>query len=109
MAGRRGSRREFWREHLRQWRERGGTLKAYAEANGLSVGALYAAKRAHAGSAPREVKAPGPATLLPVHVLPGRRTAAIRVCLPNGVLIEVPVGLGAEDWAPLLPMLGQRP
>ena len=47
MARRRALRRDFWLDHLRRWREQGGTLKAYAQANGLSVGALYAAKSSH--------------------------------------------------------------
>lgn len=102
MAARDTSRRAFWLKHLELWRERGGTLKAYAEANGLSVTGLYGARRSRAKATP-----PARATLLPVRVTGGRCTEVIRIALPNGVLIEVPAGLNASEWAPLLRLCGQ--
>ena len=106
MATPRAPRREFWLNHLRQWREQGGTLKAYAEANGLSVNALYAAKSSYEGAPSRNASKPVTnATLLPVQVSSGRGVEAIRVSLPNGVLIEVPSGLSAPEWAPLMMLL----
>ena len=104
MAARDTSRRAFLLKHLELWRERGGTLKAYAEANGLSVTGLYNARRSRAkATAP----APARATLLPVQLTAARRTEVIRIALPNGVLVEVPAGLNASEWAPLLRLCGQ--
>jgi hypothetical protein len=31
----------------------------------------------------------------------------IRIALPNGVLVDVPAGLNASEWAPLLRLCGQ--
>ena len=36
-------REQFWLDHLRTARKQGQTLKAYAQAHGLSVSALYTA------------------------------------------------------------------
>jgi len=102
MAARDTSRRAFWLKHLELWGERGGTLKAYAEANGLSVTGLYRARRSRAKATP-----PARATLLPVQLTAGRRAEVIRIALPNGVLVEVPAGLNASEWAPLLRLCGQ--
>ena len=103
MATPHAPRREFWLNHLRQWREQGGTLKAYAEANGLSVSALYAAKSSYEGAPTRKASKPvTSATLLPVQVSSGRGDESIRVYLPNGVVVEVPSGLTAPEWAPLM-------
>jgi hypothetical protein len=102
MAARDTSRRAFWLKHLELWRERGGTLKAYAEANGLSVRGLYDARRSRS-----QVTPPVRATLLPVQLSAGRGSEVIRIALPNGVLIEVPAGLSASEWTPLLGLCGQ--
>lgn len=108
MATARAPRRAFWLNHLRQWREQGGTLKAYAEANGLSVSALYAAKSSYEGASSRKMSKPvSGTTLLPVQISAPSRDGgeAIRVLLPNGVVIEVPSGLSAAEWAPLMMLL----
>jgi hypothetical protein len=102
MARRNTSRREFWLGHLERCREHGGTLKAYAEANGLAVAGLYNAKRIRAKATP-----PARATLLPVQLSTARRAEMIRIALPNGVLIEVPSGLSINEWGPLLRWCGQ--
>ena len=103
VTSRSTSRREFWLTHLERWREHGGTLKAYAEANGLSVSGLYEARRRRTKAAPAER-----ATLLPVQLSAPPRAELIRIALPNGVLIEVPSGLDGDAWAPLLRLCGQR-
>ncbi len=38
-------RQQFWQEHLRRCEAQGLKLKAYALSHGLSVAAMYAAKR----------------------------------------------------------------
>ena len=106
MARRRAPRRDFWLDHLRRWREQGCTLKAYAQAHGLSVSALYAAKSSHqralTKSPPQSLTR---ATLLPVQLAAQGRGEAIRISLANGVLLEVPSGLSAAEWAPLMMLL----
>jgi hypothetical protein len=90
-------------EHLRRWREQGGTLKAYATANGLSVSALYAAKSSYERTSTKPASGSlTQTTLLPVRVATQRRQESIRISLPNGVLLEVPSGLSADEWAPLM-------
>ena len=106
MATRESPRRAFWLEHLEQAREHGGPLKAYADANGLSAGALYAAKSAYkARTHSARVNTNGAARLLPVQLGAATASASIRIALPNGVRIEVPSTLSVEQWRPLLALL----
>ncbi len=113
MAKQSSPRREFWLTHLRQWHAQGGTMKAYAQANELSVDNFYAAKSAYAREpAPRQrtavTKAPS-VTLLPVQVAShGAGPESLRVSLANGVHIEVPGGVNVEQWRTLLDALGHR-
>jgi hypothetical protein len=106
MATRESPRRAFWLEHLAKAREHGGPLKAYADTNGLSAGALYAAKSANKSRAMMtRTKATGAATLLPVQLGASAPSAPIRIALPNGLRIEVPSTLSVEQWRPLLALL----
>lgn len=110
MAKQGRSRREFWVSHLRRWRAQGGTMKAYAQANGLAVGTFYAAKSAYSRGLPQSSHATVPVepkvTLVPVQraAVP----ASIRVSLPNGVCIEVPGIVDGGQWRALLESLGHR-
>ncbi len=91
------ARQREWLSHLEAWRERGGTLKAYASANELSVSGLYSARRvleqhgvwpSRARNETREVTPP---KLVPVRltsVLPV--PAMYRLVLPSGVILEIP-------------------
>ncbi len=82
------ARDRFWLDHLRACREQRQTLKAYAQEHGLSVSALY---NAHSTLKRRGVltePAPAAPTFVPVHLSTG--SAAFRVHLPNGVVVEVP-------------------
>ena len=109
MATRRTTRRDFWLGHLRKWRAEGGTLKAYAEANGLAVGSLYAAKSGGGRAVSKKKSSPAPAaTLLPIQVAPRVTRQVIRVLLPSGVLVEIPSDLSAPEWQPLLTLFGSR-
>jgi len=106
MATRESPRRAFWLEHLEKAREHGGPLKAYADANGLSAGALYAAKSAYKDrTQTTRTKASGVARLLPVQLGAVTASASIRIALPNGVRIDVPSTLRVDEWGPLLTLL----
>ena len=86
-----------WLEHLRAWREQGGSLRAYALANELSVSGLYTARRvlAKRGAWPdrseQTLDSPAP-KLVPVQVtsLLAAAPSPFRVLLPNGAVVEVP-------------------
>ncbi len=95
-------RQQFWLEHLRACAEQGLSLKAYAQANDLPVGALYAAKSALkrrgfvADNAPPAVAA----SFVPVRI--ARAEAVFRVLLPNGIVVEVPEHADAAACRELL-------
>jgi hypothetical protein len=81
------------------WRAQGGTMKAYAQANGLPVDTFYAMKSAHArglGKSTRARASAAPATFLPVQLAPAR--GSVRVSVPNGVRMEVLGRLEPDEW-----------
>ena len=98
-------RETFWLEHLRACGE--GSLKAYAEAQGLDVRALYDAK----ARLKRKDALPtlGPARLVRVERTGhgGAETAYCRVHLANGVAVEV--RCAPEHWASLFASLVTLP
>ena len=73
----------FWLDHLRACREQRQTLKAYAQEHGLSVSAHSTLKRRGVLTDP----APAAPTFVPVRI--PTVSAAFRVHLPNGVVVEV--------------------
>ncbi len=81
-------RERFWLDHLRTARQQGLTLKAYAQAHGLSVSALYTARSTLKRRGVLSEPAPAPPTFVPVRLCPPAG-AAFRVHLPNGVVVEV--------------------
>jgi hypothetical protein len=106
------ARRAFWLAHIGKWQAGGGTLKAYALANDLPVGTFYAAKSAYARElANSSTNTPGNrATFLPVQLRPNVSREPIRICLVNGVRIEVPMSsaLNTDDWRALLGALSAQ-
>ena len=81
------SREQLWLEHLRSARQQAQTLQAYAQAEGLSVSALYTARSTlNRRGVVTEPSASAP-TFVPVHIPPSG--TAFRVHLPNGVVVEV--------------------
>ena len=113
MARQGTPRRDFWLTHLRKWRAQGGTMKAYAKANDLPVDNFYAAKSAYARGLTQSKRASvvsePQVTLLPVQVAPRPPSyEPVRVSLPNGVRIEVPGLVDAQQWRALLGALGHR-
>ena len=77
----------FWLDHLRACREQRQTLKAYAQEHGLSVSALYSAHSTLKRRGVLTEPAPAAPTFVPVRLSTG--SAAFRVYLPNGVVVEV--------------------
>jgi len=94
-------RQQFWLEHLMRCRESGQSLKAYAQANGLSVGTFYSYSKQYKGKA-----SSGFARVEPTP----RATAApllCRVALPNGVTVEL--GINGESLGAVLGMAAKLP
>ncbi len=98
-------RQRFWLEHLRACGS--GSLKVYAESNGLSVSALYEAKsrlkvRGLLGALPR------PARFARVQREPATSAPSLcRVRLPNGTAVEV--ACEPEHWPALLASVAALP
>lgn len=97
-------RQQFWQEHLRRCEVQGLMIKAYAEAHGLSVAAMYAAKRDIARKRSGAASASKSLTLVPVktHNIGGSRAPAMRVRFPGGVEAEVSAEVAAEVSAALM-------
>jgi hypothetical protein len=110
MAKQASTRRAFWLAHIGKWQASGGTLKAYALANDLPVGTFYAAKSAYARErANSSTNIPvNRATFLPVQLTPSASREPIRINLINGIRIEVPSALNADDWRALLGALSAQ-
>ena len=81
-------RERFWLDHLRTARRQGQTLKAYAQAHGLSVSALYTARSTLKRRGVLSEPVASAPTLVPVRIAPPTG-AAFRVHLPNGVVVVV--------------------
>ena len=82
-------RERFWLDHLRTARRQGQTLKAHAQAHGLSVSALYTTRSTLKRRGVLSEPAASAPTLVPVRI-PPLAGSAFRVHLPNGVVVEVP-------------------
>ena len=111
----RGERRRFWQRHLRAWSRAGGTLKAYAQAHGLCVHSLYAARSRLERASPSRTAAPDRSSprFVPVHVTAPvsapSEGAVVRVYLRNGVVLELPVEVDAASCQSLLEVAGRLP
>ena len=90
-----------WLTHLRACDAQGCSSVAYAREHGLSLPALYAARKdlTHRGvfkavQVRRRRSSPAPVTLVPVQVreatAPPSAGCVLRVVLSNGMVIEVP-------------------
>jgi hypothetical protein len=86
-------RQQFWLEHLRRCTELGQPLSAYAAEHGLSLGALYEAKR-HLRRRGLWPAASG--RFVRVQLTPetsqGAANTVYRISLPNRVVVEVAGG-----------------
>jgi hypothetical protein len=95
-------RQRGWLIHLERARESGGTLKAYAQAHGISAGSLYEAKSrlTRAGfSRGAAVKSPrARAAFVPAHITPAHSTGAVcRLTHASGWVLEC-AALPAPAW-----------
>jgi hypothetical protein len=97
------ARQSFWLGHLRACAD--GSLKAYAEANGLNVRSLYGAKK--------RLKRQGvlrdepPVRLMRVERVLAPAPTLCRVHLPNGAAVEV--ACAPERWGDLLSRVAALP
>ncbi|MBF0165949.1 MAG: hypothetical protein HQM01_15845 [Magnetococcales bacterium] len=80
-------RERFWLTHWQRCRGSGGTIKAYAESNGLSLPAMYFWRR--------ELIARGilddveqPVRFRQLRVVPEPELLSLRILFPNGVIVE---------------------
>jgi len=95
-----------WLDHIRAAERTGRTLKAYAAEHGLSLSALYARKaelkrRGHLpGNTPGFARA---------HVTTPASGTALRIHLPNGIVMEAPGAIPATVLVSLAEGLGRLP
>ena len=97
-------RESFWLEHIRACGK--GSIREYAEANGLNVRSLYGAKKRlkRRGLLPGS----GPRLMRVEHTLSPRPVAtACRVHLRNGTTVEF--GCAPEHWGELLSRVAALP
>lgn len=91
------ARRDFWLQHLAAIEREGVTTKAYAEREGLSVGALYQWRR--------ELKAPAPHCVgggfVAVELERPARTERCLLRLSGGVALEL-AQLPGPNWVAAL-------
>ena len=96
-------RQRFWREHLLAAEQAGVRLSDYAEREGLSVQAMYAARavlRERGALAPMDSAS---VTFAAVQVAdPAPALASLVVHLPNGVRVEVTTPLSVAGVGELL-------
>lgn len=91
MAKELTKRQRYWLEHIRRASESGKTLKAYARARRVSLGALYNAKSKlmKNGVLPRQESSAEMSTLVPVRIEPAATArTACRSQHPSGWLLE---------------------
>ena len=74
-------RREFWLAHWQRCRDRGMTLKDYAQQEGLSVSVFYGWSQRF------KREANGSSAFTRVTLLP-EAPAEYRLCFPNGLVLE---------------------
>lgn len=95
-------RQRFWLKHLRACGN--GSLKAYAEAHGLDVGALYEAK---SRLKRKGVLPSAPARLVRVERAAASAAALCRVHFRNGTVVEL--ACAPEHWGALLARVAALP
>ena len=96
------SKSEFWKEHLAGWQNSGLTQAAYCRQHTLSLPSFGYWRRVL--SWPPLV--PSSLSLVPIVVgEPEPVVESIEVRLPNGVQVQVPLGMAAARWLPTLQAL----
>lgn len=91
------SKAELWSSHMAAWKSSGLTQVAYCRRHALSL-ASFGYWRRVVKSLP---VAPSSPALVPILVgEPESVVEAIEVRLPNGLQVQVPVGMVAARWLP---------
>ena len=89
------SRSEFWKDHLAGWRSSGLTQRAYCHRHALSLASFGYWRRVLS----RRRLAPSSLALVPIVVSePEPVIETIEVGLPNGLEVQLPVGVTAAGW-----------
>ncbi|MDO8864283.1 hypothetical protein Q6D67_21685 [Haliea sp. E1-2-M8] len=93
-------RQQFWLEHLRACAKANQTTKDYAQAHGLSVKAMYTARKdlAQRGTPKRSITAP----FARVQVAPSPPTTQWSVQLPNGTTVNFSGAVDGQSLSAVL-------
>ena len=96
------SRSEFWKDHLAGWRSSGLTQRAYCHRHALSLASFGYWRRVLS----RRRLAPSSLALVPIVVSePEPVIETIEVRLPNGLQVQLPLGMTAARWLPTVQAL----
>lgn len=93
---------EFWKGHLAGWQSGGLTQGAYCRQHALSLPSFGYWRRVLS----RRPLMPSSLLLVPIVVgEPESVAETIEVRLPNGVQVQLPVGMAAARWLPTVQAL----
>ena len=96
------SKAEFWKDQVAGWQSSGLTQRAYCHQHALSLPSFGYWRRVLG----RRRLAPSSLALVPIVVSePESIIEAIEVRLPNGVQVQLPLGLTAARWLPTVQAL----
>jgi len=100
------AKQQEWLEHIRRCESLGGTMRGYAEARGLELRTFYSWKYRLGKLGVLERKeSPGIFRRVALRMEPSS-AQAVRVRLPNGVVIEAEAGLDVHRLSALVKLLG---
>ncbi|MFQ5470911.1 MAG: hypothetical protein ACE5EH_11495 [Gammaproteobacteria bacterium] len=94
------TRQQFWLKHIRTCEASGKSIKSYAAAHGLGVKGMYASKKMliKKGVLPR----PQSDRFQRVKMTPVAVNSQCRICLPNGLSVELSGSVEAATLAVIL-------
>lgn len=96
------SKSEFWKGHLAGWQSSGLTQVAYCRQHTLSLPCFGYWRRVLG----RRRSVPSSLSLVPIVVgEPESVVETIEVHLPNGLRVQLPVGMAATRWLPTVQAL----
>ncbi len=96
------SKSEFWKGHLAGWQSSGLTQVAYCRQHALSLPSFGYWRRVLS----RPLLVPPSLSLMPILVgEPESVAGAIEVRLPNGLQVQLPLGMASARWLPTLQAL----
>lgn len=96
--------RDGWKQHIEQWKSSGLSQSEYCRRNDLNSKYFSNWKRKLSTKTRAEVSEP---EFVPVEVLPAapKRDAFIKITMPNGIRIDMPVDLPESNSQKFLNML----